>query len=315
MRDDPSIFHWALLISLLIHLLLLFLVFPGVSRLWKRAFAVQSPVQAKLQQKPPLEFEFVDLPDDKEETPENPEKAKLSDKDRKAHGGEGEQDTKALSRGNTRQLVQAEGAQQFGSGAPLQNVGPSTRPVPPVKAQQPSPERQTSPRKPAEAQKEGAGVKELQTESSKPAPPRIQLPPTGSFKLPPGLGGIRENPDRKGGMVDSGGLSFDTQWYDWGPYAKLMLAKIRRNWRIPEIAQLGVAGRVRIRFYIQSDGKVTGLRITDESGKPPMDFAARDAIADSSPFNPLPADLAGVEKEGVTITFFYNSEPPERAGH
>ena len=121
-------------------------------------------------------------------------------------------------------------------------------------------------------------------------------------------------PDRSGGRVDAGGLSFDTQWYDWGPYARRMLAKIRKNWRIPEIAQLGVQGVVKIRFFIERDGRVTGLRILDESGKPPMDFAARDAIADSSAFEPLPADLTGVEREGVTITFYYNTRPPDWTG-
>ena len=63
--------------------------------------------------------------------------------------------------------------------------------------------------------------------------------------------------------MDTGGLSFDTQWYDWGPYAKAMLAKIRRHWRIPDIAMLGVEGVVKIRFYIERDGTVTGLQILD----------------------------------------------------
>ena len=132
--------------------------------------------------------------------------------------------------------------------------------------------------------------------------------------MPPAAGGLPENPDRDGGRVDEGGISFDTQWYDWGPYAKEMLSRIRRNWNIPEIARLGVSGVVKIRFLIERDGTVTGLQIIDESGKPPMDFAARDAIADSSPFEPLPSDLTGVDREGVTITFFYNATPPNRGG-
>jgi TonB family protein len=69
---------------------------------------------------------------------------------------------------------------------------------------------------------------------------------------------------------------------------------------------------VKIRFFIERDGTVTGLQIIDESGKPPMDFAARDAIAHSSPFEPLPLDLSGVEREGVTITFFYNARRGDR---
>lgn len=91
-----------------------------------------------------------------------------------------------------------------------------------------------------------------------------------------------------------------------------MLAKIRSNWHIPELAQMGVPGVVKIRFHIERDGTVTGLTILDESGKPPMDFAARDAIAYSSKFDPLPPDLTGVLREGVTITFYYNRKAPTR---
>ncbi len=42
-----------------------------------------------------------------------------------------------------------------------------------------------------------------------------------------------------------------------------------------------------------------------------MDFAARDAIADSSRFEPLPGALTGIEREGVTISFYYNTRPPD----
>ncbi|HNX51831.1 MAG TPA: energy transducer TonB, partial [Thermoanaerobaculaceae bacterium] len=108
-----------------------------------------------------------------------------------------------------------------------------------------------------------------------------------------------------------GPLSFDSQWYEWGPYAAEMLRKIRYHWEIPEIARLGVGGVVRIRFFIERDGRVTGLAIEMPSAHPPMDFAARDAILNASPLQPLPADLVGVEREGVTITFYYNTPIPE----
>jgi TonB family protein len=71
---------------------------------------------------------------------------------------------------------------------------------------------------------------------------------------------------------------------------------------------------VKIRFFIEQDGTVTGVQIMDESGRPPMDFAARDAISDSSPFDPLPAELSGIEREGVTITFLYNTDRRGRRG-
>jgi TonB family protein len=250
----------------------------------------------------------VDLAEEREEAPVN-DQVPLSDLDRRAHGGEGELDADVPgSVGNTSQLVQAEGGDVFDRGAPPQVPGPPARQVPPPRDQPEEPSETEEPRE-LEPEPEGAGEVRDQPQARD---PRIQLPPPGSWALPPAAGGLPENPDREGGRVDEGGLSFDTQWYDWGPYADKMLRKIRRNWRIPEIARLGVAGVVRIRFHIERDGTVTGLVITNESGKPPMDFAARDAIAHSSPFDPLPTDLTGVDREGVTITFYYNASPPRR---
>ena len=114
------------------------------------------------------------------------------------------------------------------------------------------------------------------------------------------------NPD--GGFVDSGPISFDTTWYDWGPYAEEMVRRIKLHWEIPELARLGWKGRLTIRFFIRGDGRVEGARILSVSGVPPFDNAALQAILTSSPFRPLPKDL-GSDKEGVTVTFFYNMRP------
>jgi protein TonB len=315
---DRSVFRKALEVSLLLHLLAIFIIAPRVMQLSgsRGEAAVRFLPEPEAQQDRPLEFELVDLPDDREEPPENPD-APLSDLDRRAHGGEGEEAAaRPETRGSTPQLVASEGAQLLpGRGAPPQQPGPRTQPVPPPERVEPRPEprpREESPPQP-EVRREGAGE---EREPAAQPQPQLRLPPPGTWSLPPDSGGLPESPDRRGGHVDSGGLSFDTQWYDWGPYAKTMLAKIRRNWyqRMPEIARLGVQGVVRIRFFIERDGEVTGLVIMDESGKPPMDFAARDAIAASSAFDPLPSDLVGVDREGVTITFYYNMRPPEWEG-
>jgi len=308
-RRDSSIFPKALGASLLLHLVLLLLVLPGVRDAWSRVDAAAlEAMRAEVvpePTRPPLEFEFVDLANDVEADPDRAD-APLSDLDRRAAGGEGETSDRAASQGNTPQKVQAEGADAFGAGAPPQQPAPREVPMPETR-----PERESEPRPvqtPRPRPDEGAGEEQEQVEEPQPEPqqPALRLPPTGAWTLPPEVGGMTENPDTLGGQVDSGGLSFDTQWYDWGPYAKNMLAKIRRNWRIPDIARLGVQGVVRIRFFIEKDGTITGLQILDESGKPPMDFAARDAISRSDPFDPLPEDLLGVDREGVTITFLYN---------
>lgn len=309
MQRNRTLFHRALGVSLLLHLLLLFVVIPEARKVWPVSLSGAPMFETEVPEPPaerPLEFEFVDLADEREEPPVS-DRVPLSDLDRRAHGGEGQADSESPgSVGNTEQLVQAVGGDRFDRGAPPQQIGPPTEPEPRQDMRPPAEEIQ--PPEP-EPEPEGAGAEERQQPQED---PRLQLPPTGSWALPPIAGGLPENPDREGGRVDEGGLSFDTQWYDWGPYADKMLRKIRRNWRIPEIARLGVSGVVRIRFFIERDGRVSGLIITDESGKPPMDFAARDAIADSSPFDPLPTDLTGVDREGVTITFYYNASPRRR---
>ncbi len=114
------------------------------------------------------------------------------------------------------------------------------------------------------------------------------------------------NPD--GGFVDSGPLSFDTTWYDWGPYAAEMVRRIRLNWEIPELARLGWKGKLTVRFFILADGTVADATIIRRSGVPPFDFAAFQAILKSSKFRPLPRDLQS-NREGVTVTFFYNIRP------
>ncbi|MGH9369598.1 MAG: TonB family protein [Thermoanaerobaculia bacterium] len=120
-------------------------------------------------------------------------------------------------------------------------------------------------------------------------------------------------PNPGGGFVDSGPLSFDTTWYDWGPYAAEMVRRIKNHWNVPELARFGWKGKVTIRFFILADGRVEAATILSRSGTPPFDFAALQAIVTSSPFRPLPADL-GSEREGVTVTFFYNIRPGEEGG-
>ena len=115
-------------------------------------------------------------------------------------------------------------------------------------------------------------------------------------------------PNPEGGFVDSGPISFDTNWYDWGASAEEMVRRIKLHWDIPELARLGWKGKLTVRFFIRGDGRVEGARILSQSGVPPFDNAAFQAIVTSSPFRPLPKDL-GSDREGVTVTFFYNIRP------
>jgi TonB family protein len=124
------------------------------------------------------------------------------------------------------------------------------------------------------------------------------------------IGGEGGSPggDPEGGFVDSGPVSFDTSWYDWGPYAAEMVRRIKLHWDVPDLARLGWKGSLTVRFFILADGTVADAKILRASGIPPFDFAAFQAITKSSPFRPLPTDLHST-REGVTVTFFYNMRP------
>jgi TonB family protein len=113
------------------------------------------------------------------------------------------------------------------------------------------------------------------------------------------------------GSAEQGPISFETAWYDWGPYAQSMVSKIRVNWyaNMPQLIRTGISGVVTIRFTIQRDGRITDIAVMNSSGHPPYDFAARKAIELSSPLAPLPADFPN-PNERVTAMFYYNKKIP-----
>lgn len=293
-------FRLGLELSLLLHLLLLLLP----ERLTPvHPVAARPVVQAQNEEKP-LRFELVELPEQKEEQPSRAD-APGSDLSRRAHGGAGERAERPGVSGTSPELRLAPPSPSLRQERPSAPSSPSHQ----SSGENPA-QGLGEPNPPLKADEEGSGIflkpKEKPVPQPAPSEPKPALRGLNPFSSP-SLGVL---PDRKGGQVDLGPLSFDTQWYDWGPYAAEMLRRIRYHWQIPELAQLGVPGVVRIRFFIEKDGRVTGLTILKDSSHPPMDFAARDAILNASPLPPLPKEV-GVEREGVIITFYYNVRPPE----
>jgi TonB family protein len=243
----------------------------------------------------------------------NPKRSDLSDKDRVASGGD-----RAKPKAATPFAPEAPGRQALAPGAPL---------VSPPRGSLGAAEEAARPAAAAAAAREQQAQKSEAGSEPYVVPPNGPEHPAGErlanlqgairqaargVSQPPGEGGAGfPNPD--GGFVDNGPLSFDTSWYDWGPYAAEMVRRIKLHWDIPELARLGWKGRVTIRFYIRGDGRVEGANILSVSGVPPFDHAALQAILTSSPFRPLPKDL-GSDREGVTVTFFYNLRPEDSKG-
>jgi len=300
LRDRPL--QLAMLISLVLHLLIISQLPTG--SLLQTFLAAHAVTHKKLANDNTPFFELVQLPKQREETPRHDRMA-MSDLNRRAHGGVGAPADRPGSKGTTPELRYVPGP-----------------PGPAAESRPPSPARERVAQAGRAAARGGpqtdAGSPARAGDTGEAAVLAVPQQRGGGTQGAPGLKGIATYggggaalggvvPDRNGGQVDLGDLSFDTDWYEWGPYAAEMLSRIRYHWLIPEIAQVGVPGVVRVRFFIERDGRVTGVQILKESGHPPMDFAARDAILNASPLPPLPEDLVGVEHEGVTIAFYYNT--------
>lgn len=109
------------------------------------------------------------------------------------------------------------------------------------------------------------------------------------------------------GTADTGPVSFESNWFDWGPYTQTMLSRLRVNWyaNMPEILRTGLYGSVAVRFTIHRDGRISDITTLETSGVPPYDFAARKAIELSSPLPPLPENFPSAT-ERVIVVFIYN---------
>ena len=300
------------LISLLFHisLMLMLLLFPTRLPKGSDIFSMLQPPPKSDDGPIPVILDAPGMPRP------NPKPAPLSDADRRAGGGD-----RSRPKADTPFVPPSSGIAGLSPGprAPRVPGGP------PAPRPAPQGEHGTVRQKAGESQlaeQQKSDPKTAEYPNQLPAPSRGQ--PTGPREIGKlagldraiqeaarsavasqgGEGGAPQgNPD--GGYVDSGPLSFDTKWYDWGAYAAEMIRRIKLHWDVPELARLGWKGSLTVRFYILADGRVADAKIIRYSGIPPFDNAAIQAILKSSPFRPLPDELHE-DREGVTVTFLYN---------
>lgn len=317
MEEDDRSFRMpsTFTISLLGHVALaLFLMAGGIGSFKElhEPLPTTAVLQAREYNRTRTRVAFYEVPERAPEDPRGP--AELSDADRRAHGGRRDLPPSARPF--------APGDNRLPAGRPMQPVPPSAPPAPKGEARE-KPEEAKNPKgtppsllslkEEPEGTRRGDEGKDDDEEARKAEAGRRLLPQALASRIrpaPQGAGGEDEqgkgaDGGDEGGFVDEEGLSFDTKWFDWGPYGAEMVRRIRRAWRIPDLARVGMKGIVVIRFYILADGRIEDERILRSSGVPPFDNAAFHAIADAAPFPPLPGAL-GSAREGVTVAFHYN---------
>ncbi|MGE5278679.1 MAG: TonB family protein [Acidobacteriota bacterium] len=248
----------------------------------------------------------------------NPKKSAPSDRDRMAAGGD-----PSKPRAQTPFVPRRRGIEGLAPGAPIVRQPLAPRPAtegaerqaqassPSAQATGPKPEGGPDPLlvPPSGPSREGAAGAPLADlrQATRQAAREVLARGEGGSGFP--------NPD--GGFVNNlGGVSFETSWYDWGPYAAKMLRRIKLHWKISQdLMLLAQKGIVRIRFSIMADGRVADVEQIRSSTTPPYDQAALKAILESNPFDPLPRDLLelapGKDREHVVIDFIYYIDPAE----
>jgi TonB family protein len=115
------------------------------------------------------------------------------------------------------------------------------------------------------------------------------------------------NPQGGADIQAAPSIQFDSKGVDFGPWLRRFIAQIRRNWFIPLAAQT-LRGHVAITFYVGKDGRITELRVLRPSGVDAFNNSSFNALAASNPTQPLPPEYPD-DRAFFTITFYYNETP------
>ena len=117
-------------------------------------------------------------------------------------------------------------------------------------------------------------------------------------------------PGQKGSGQFGSAFNFDTKGVEFGPWVRMFLAQVRRNWNVPSAA-MSLRGHVSVSFNVHKNGTITDILVVGPSGVDAFNTSSLNAIAASSPVQPLPAEYPE-EKAFITITFYYNETPPQK---
>jgi outer membrane biosynthesis protein TonB len=267
------------LLSLVLHAVMLLVIVFGPPEWFEAAVEPVVPVPANRDQ---LKYVQMLPAIDKQELAKL--QAELSDIDRRSATRERApvpENQAPLSRGNTPEKV---------VGGPQEPPEPAASPPSPPPAEEAVPSNTAG----------------LYSEARPPAPP---TPPA------PNVGRALRNLQRYlqdnnydnalGGATDQNAdIQFDAKGADFGPWLRRFVAQVRRNWLIPQVAELA-RGHVVIQFTVLRNGAIVDLRVTQPAAIDALTVSALNSIKLSNPTAALPADYPD-DRAPFIVTFRYN---------
>ncbi len=110
-------------------------------------------------------------------------------------------------------------------------------------------------------------------------------------KLRKELSSVQTKPSEQEKARTSAVIEPDNFPYTW--YDSLIMSKISGKWEQPSAALLQKDSLFAVvSFKIMKDGTIAELELKKKSGYPPLDKSVMNAVSDSVPFPPLPAEFA-----------------------
>lgn len=305
--DTPSIprpmsTREVVLITVNLHLVFLVVLLLGPRLPFVQAILERRQEEQAQRQREELERQKQDTPrfvfmQPKVETPppRPPQRAELSDLDRRARTVERAPDPKndlAYSRGNTTERLDA-------SPPARTTPAPAEKPEPPAEPAEPPLPVPDSPN----------GYRR----SDEPPRPEPRSPSTGI--LADAIRNVQKYAQKdtfsnpQGGRNQEFGpfINFDSKGVEFGPWIARFVAQVRRNWFIP-MAAMSMRGHVVVTFFVHKDGRITDVSVAQPSSVDAFTLSARNAILASNPTVPLPPEYPD-DKAFFTVTFFFNENP------
>lgn len=321
LAPQPSVkpLAWALLISLAIHVVAL-VVIPGIYVLLVALALIAKPSdpaqlqQSQKKQNPvaeelPLEFVEVDPSAAVKEAPKN---AKYySSQNSKAANPDAKVETKAPKIDGTQTHVPKAENVQKPKAFPLQ---PST-PKPQAQERAAEIKPKSAPKigdlamaKPADKPAE----KQTDAQIEEPSPPKHVRPRTLAEAEAQNNSIIGPKMKQDGGVKQHRAFaSFDAKITAFGAYDAAFIEAVQQHWYALIDAQSATemrAGRVVLEFNLNSDGRITDMKVIDSDVDDFMMYLCQRAVLDPAPFEKWPSDMRriiGSDRREVRFTFYY----------
>jgi len=182
----------------------------------------------------------------------------------------------------------------------------------PVEHEVPAPQEAPRPPEPRPVEPETKAVEipsETKKAAKRPPQPKVQksAPKGGENQLRSSTGAAANSPLFTGQQQSgSGGVGFGSSspfGARFGWYAAALQRRVSEEWRntLSQV-QGGSPKAAVVVFRIQRDGRIDSIQIAQSSDNASLDFSARRAVTNVSPFQPLPA---GLGRSSITVELWF----------